>query len=172
MPFEFTLEAVLRFRESLEDREKLRLAALVSRRAALVQEYEKSQAWTRLKQGQLNDSLVVEKMCAAHVQFVVTQLRAAEKARVLLQEQIIRLQQLIEQQVVVYRAARHKHELLKGMRESQFESYQAFESRRNQAQLDELFLLRRIRERPSQDLPSAPGNVAQKEGSQAVSPSF
>ncbi len=44
MAFQFTLEAVLRFRQSLEDRERLRLESLLARRAALLHELEQSQA--------------------------------------------------------------------------------------------------------------------------------
>ena len=43
MAFHFTLEAVLRFRQSLEDGELLRLQALLARRAALLNQREQMQ---------------------------------------------------------------------------------------------------------------------------------
>ncbi len=48
MAFHFTLEAVLRFRQSLEDRELLKLQSLLARRAALLNEQE------QLRQAALN----------------------------------------------------------------------------------------------------------------------
>ena len=51
MAFHFTLEAVLRLRQSLEDRELLLLQSLLTRRAALLSEVEQlSQSSLNLEQ--------------------------------------------------------------------------------------------------------------------------
>ena len=81
MAFQFTLEAVLRFRRALEAREEQRLAALLTRRATLLRSLEQSLHAGAQKKSDLQQFMSEAEIPMAEIQFVMAQLRAMERYR-------------------------------------------------------------------------------------------
>lgn len=148
MPFRFALDTLLRYRRGLEEQERLRLQALLARRA------EKQAEIGRLKGAllALSSSLLLsmEKadVPAGELQFASLQNNAAQSAVAGLQLQIQCLQKEIEVQRERYSNERRRSELLQSLRDVQWREYQLLERRREQASLDEVHLLRNPNRRP------------------------
>ncbi len=144
MPFRFSLSAVLRYRESIEQREHLALESI---------QQEIARVELRIRQ--------VEEGCAA-----ATQNRAAELARgtraaevqnayeyeSALEQQLEALRALLQelkmkwrQQLASYELARRNRETLDKLREKQLDAYSREQAKREQAGLDDIFLARRGR---------------------------
>jgi flagellar export protein FliJ len=145
MAFRFSLEAVLRYRRSLEDGEKMRLQALLARRAALQAELERVRHAYLQLQTALNQELQRAPVPAIEIQFSVAGLRSSQRREAGLQSQMQQLQAEITQQTARYRQEQRKREMLESLREAQLSDYRLNQQRRQQALLDELFLLRRGR---------------------------
>ncbi len=145
MAFHFTLAAVLRYRQSLEEREELRLHALLARRATLLQELEQLRDAGRRLQTAIHRTLQQAAVAAAEIQFSVAQLNNLERQRALLESGLLKLGSEIAQQTQRYRQERQKREVLESLREVQWREYRVRQQRREQAMLDELHLLRRGR---------------------------
>ncbi len=155
MSFRFNLETVLRLRRSLEERERLRLMELFAQREALRRELQELQNARSRGQEQMQESMLGQGVRAAEIHFLTALLQANEFCRKSLQSRIEDLQTTIQKQVDLYRSERQKREILESLREEQIRKFRFEQQRREQSQLDELHLLRRIRER--RFLPSAMG---------------
>ncbi len=147
MAFQFTLEAIRRYRQSLEDGERLRLEGLLGRRTALLHELEQSTAASFQLQQDVQCGLIARPIPAAEIHFTVARLDAIANRRALLQRQMEELQVAISQQMVRFQQARRKREVLDSLRDSQLREYRMQQQRRQQVQLDELHLLGRARNR-------------------------
>ena len=145
MAFQFTLEAVRRFRQSLEDREWLRLESLLARRAALVHEIERSQEAGLQLQLHLQHSLIASPTPGAEIHFEVARLDVMAGRQKLLQRQLQELQTAVAEQMSRFQQERQKREVLDALRDSQWREYRVVQRRREQAQLDELHLMGRGR---------------------------
>lgn len=145
MAFHFTLAAVLRYRQSLEEREELRLHGLLVRRATLLQELEQSRGARRQLQTALHHALQQAAIAAAEIQFAMAQLNGLERQLAVLESRRLKLAGEIAQQTARYRQERQKREVLESLREAQWREYRVRQQRREQAMLDELHLLRRGR---------------------------
>jgi flagellar export protein FliJ len=145
MAFQFTLEAVLRFRQSLEDRERLRLESLLARRAALLHELEQSQAASLQLQHDLQRGLIAQPTPAAEIHFNIARLDAIASQQKRLQGQLQELQTAVAEQMLRFQQERRKREVLDALHDSQWREYRVLRQRREQARLDELHLLGRVR---------------------------
>ena len=145
MAFHFTLAAVLRYRQSLEEREELRLHGLLVRRATLLQELEQSRDARLQLQTAIHRTLQQTAVAAAEIQFAMAQLHGLERQQALLESRLRTLESEIAQQTARYRQERQKREVLESLREVQWREYRIRQQRREQAMLDELHLLRRGR---------------------------
>ena len=145
MPFRFTLEAVLGYRRSLEDREKMRLQPLLARRAAGQEELQRVRDAQRHLQTALHQELQRAPTPAIAVQFSVACLDSMENRQTRLQSQLQQLQKEIAQQMACYQQERCKREVLESLRDAQLRDYRLTQQRREQARLDEMHLLRRGR---------------------------
>ncbi len=154
MAFQFTLEAVLRFRRALEAREEQRLAALLTRRATLLRSLEQSLHAGAQKKSDLQQFMSEAEIPMAEIQFVMAQLRARERYRSSLRYLLQQLQREIEPQTSLCREAQRRRQLLESVRENQLREYRLRELRREQSRLDELYLIRRLRAGAGHDLPS------------------
>lgn len=143
MAFHFTLEAVLRFRQSLEDGELLRLQALLARRAALLNQREQMQQAALHLQEETKRALQRQPMPAVEIHFVMARLHALERRQQLLQEQSYELEPAIMEQRSLFQQQRRNREVLETLRDAQLRDYRLVEQRREQARLDEMHLLRR-----------------------------
>jgi len=139
MAFRFSLAAVLKLRESVEQREHFKLLKIqleITELSAEIRRTEESQSAaeagrkTELAQGMpaghLRDSYERARLC--------TQMRETLKSR--LKEAEIRQQQ----QLKSYRIARQGREVLEKLREQQFSEYVRIRDKRQQALVDDLFL--------------------------------
>jgi flagellar export protein FliJ len=145
MAFHFTLAAVLRYRQSLEEREEQRLHGLLAQRATLLQELDQSRDARLHLQTATRRHLQQSAVPAAEIQFVVAQINGLERQLAVLQSRQLKIEAEIARQTACYRQERQKREVLESLRELQLRDYRVRQQRREQAMLDELHLLRRGR---------------------------
>jgi flagellar export protein FliJ len=143
MAFHFTLEAVLRLRQSLEDRELLLLQSLLTRRAALRSEVEQLRQSSFNLEQEAKQAMLLRPTPAVEIHFAMARLQGLDRRQQLLREQLRQLESAIVEQRLRYRQQRRNREALEALREAQLRDYQLTQRRREQAQLDELHLLRR-----------------------------
>ena len=142
MAFHFPLQAVLHFRKSLEHQQELRLRAAnqqVARVRHLIEQMDQRRRQLDSTQTQQLSSGTT----AAELQFGLLCDSELLRHRVVLEQELGRLQQLREQQRQVFQQARRARETLESLRDQQFRVYQKESARREQRSLDDLFLMRR-----------------------------
>jgi len=141
MAFHFTLEAVFRLRHGQERMERLRLDAILS---------ELAQARARLQQmsGQFLESRrrfqkeLGETLAGSALQFESLRVAGVAAARLSLQGQIGEMEQRRSLQMQKYLQARQRREILENLRQRKLDQYRIEQSRREQRELDDLFLMR------------------------------
>jgi flagellar biosynthesis chaperone FliJ len=143
MAFHFTLEAVLRLRQSLENRELLRLQSLLTRRAFLLRELEESQQLRLNLQQGTKQAMLQRPTPAVEIHFAMARLHALEWQQQIIHQQLRELEAAIVEQRSRFQQERRKRDMLESLRDAQLRDYQQMQRRREQAQLDELHLLRR-----------------------------
>ena len=144
MSFQFPLAAVLRYRESIEQREYFALERIqqevVRTELRICQVENDCSVATQNRLAELAKGI-----CAAEVQSAYECQRALEQQsealRALLQELKIKWRQ----QLVSYEVARRNRETLEKLREKQRDAYVREQAKREQAVIDDLFLSRRGR---------------------------
>lgn len=141
MAFHFTLEAVLRLRRSLEDRELLLLQTLFARRATLTQELEQlHQADFNLKEE--TGRALEQPTPAVEIHFTMVRLQGISRRQQLVQTELRQLEIAIAEQRLRFETQRRSREVLEALRDEQWSEYRLARHRREQAQLDELHRLR------------------------------
>jgi len=143
MAFHFTLEAVLRLRQSLEDRELLLLQSLLTRRAALRSEVEQLRQSSFNLEQEAKQAMLLRPTPAVEIHFAMARLQGLDGRLQLLREQLRQVESAIVEQRLRYQQQRRNREALEALREAQLRDYRLTQRRREQAQLDELYLLRR-----------------------------
>ena len=144
MSFQFPLAAVLRYRESLEQREYLALEKIQQEIVRVQLRISKTE----------ND-------CAVATQSRLAELTQGTRAAVVqsayeyqraLEQQLEKLLALLQelktkwrQQLACYEMARRNRETLEKLREKQLDAYRREQAKRAQAVIDDLFLSRRRR---------------------------
>jgi flagellar export protein FliJ len=141
MAFRFSLQSVLRIRETLERVELQKLQALIAQANAARAEIEalardRENSWRALQQAAVGGVSGVE----LQVETQREQARAVRRQE--LARKLTAAEQAERQQLARYRQARQQREILSTLRENQLAAYNLEESRRQQQVLDELFLLR------------------------------
>ena len=142
MGFRYTLQSLLRVRQSLERREEQRLiaaAAGVAQIRTRIEEVERERLQTR---GTVLEE-VSNGVFGATLQFVAVCDAAAALACAKLQTQLAQAEHCRQEQLRIYREARQKREILEGLREQQEDLYDQQCLRRDQELADEAFLLHR-----------------------------
>jgi flagellar FliJ protein len=140
MPFRFTLQAVLRWRESFERRERLRLAMIT--RETLKARRERDEA--KLERGSSIaefQSKLQRGMNSAEMQFELASDRARQRRIASLIDHFSKLEYLRRQQLEVFRKAQQQRKILENLRDRQLATYQLILARRLQQEMDERFLL-------------------------------
>ena len=141
MAFRFTLDAVLRFRESVEHSEEATLLLIVQQIIAAERELQQVDAEQVRIRGQRERDLAL-KLPAAHLREIAERELGLKVAADGLR---LRLRQLEAQrlaQLAVYQTARQDREVLSELRERQRHAYQLNQKRQEQKTLDDLFLAR------------------------------
>lgn len=141
MAFRFSLEVVLRIRASQERRERLKLEAVLSEKSRLrarLQNLTSEIMESRLRF--LND--LAASMSGAELQMESRRQAGVAALRERLVQQIKELEKLSAAQMRVYVQARQRREAMESLRQSKFSEFQIEQSRREQQDLDDLFLTR------------------------------
>jgi flagellar export protein FliJ len=144
MAFRFSLESVLRVRESIERREERALKKIQMEMARVSNQIEELNARIGRAQGERNEALQ-QPMPASHLQAMLSQTDSAVAARDALQATLRGLEEQRKQQMKVYQAAHRDHETLIEMRSQQRTAYLQEQTRMEQKYLDDLFVARRQR---------------------------
>jgi len=160
MAFRYSLQAILRLRQSLERQEEQRLfaiAAIVGRLRGEIEWIEeirleaRRSALARLMQAGLGAELQFASVCdeayARRQDQLQRDMQTAEKKRV--------------EQLRIYQMARQKRETFEGLRDRQEAVYKLDAARREQQRADEMFLVRLIAESRDEILPSGAAESAQ-----------
>ena len=145
MPFRFSLAAVLRLRQSLEDRERLHLETLHIRRAALLREAQQTREAALQLQRSWRERLQQTSAVGAELKFFASVDSGFDQRRQQLQGALQQVEQQIAEQTRRYAEQRQKRDVLESVRESRLAEYRVQQQRREQAAIDELHLLRRHR---------------------------
>jgi flagellar export protein FliJ len=144
MSFQFTLAAVLVYRESLEHREYVVLEQIqqeITRTEALILQVEEWRAGAAKQRA----AELAHGVPSFQLQQAYEHELALERYRDLQQGKLRELKGRLQQQLKKYELARQKRRVLDELREHQLEVYNRSQARRQQHLLDELFLARRRR---------------------------
>ncbi len=142
MPFQFSLEPLLKLRKSYERLERLHLLGIVAIMVRVREELsaldtESGDARRRLQETLASGLAGVE----IHLEAACEKLRADRRQG--LNSRLADLAQKHEKQRLVYLNARRKREILENLRDRQWDDYRRTQDRREQRDLDELHLLHR-----------------------------
>lgn len=141
MAFRFPLAAVFHFRKSVEHQQELRLRAAnqqVARVRHLIGQLDE-----RISQMQTHQSQELGAgTTAAELRFTLLCETAVWQQRQDVERELLRLQHLRDQQQRIFQQARRERETFESLHDHQLREYERAESRREQRQLDDLFLLR------------------------------
>jgi flagellar protein FliJ len=144
MSFQFPLAAVLRYRESLEQREYLALERIqqevtrVELRIRQVEEACSTASQTRAAE-------LARGIRAVEVQAAYEYQKALDQQREALLTLLQELKMKWRQQLASYELARRNRETLEKLREKQFDIYVREQAKREQSVIDDIFLSRRGR---------------------------
>ena len=141
MAFLYSLQTLLRLRQSLERQEEQRLfalAALVARLRAEIEQLKQEDIEARRAQiGEMADVIL-----GASLHFASVRGTAMDNARRKLELQLEDAERKHLAQLRAYQAARQKREILEGLRERQEAAYELEYARHEQQTADEAFLTR------------------------------
>ena len=142
MAFNFSLQSILHFRQSVEHQQELRLRAAnqkVGRAQHGIEQIDLRRAVLLAEQTRQLGAGV----SAAELRFGLLCEAELLRQRRDLELQLVRLQQLRDQQREIFQQARRTRETLEAVRDQQLCTYKQEAARREQRHLDDLFLLRR-----------------------------
>ncbi len=144
MAFQFSLAAVLRYRQNLEEQERLSLQSLYTRQASMLQELQQTREARRRAQRSIWSNLQEAPVAAATLQLCAASCEGLERRQQQLQVSLQRLQTEIAVQAQRYQQRRRERRVLEALRDSRLSEYRIQQRRREQAKTDELFLLQRL----------------------------
>jgi flagellar export protein FliJ len=142
MPFHFSLQAVLHLYQSLEHQQELRLRAAnqqVARVRHMIEQLDAVKQQNRARQSQELQAGIT----SAELEFARNMASALMKRRGEFEVELVRTQQLRDEQQRNFHIARRRRETLSSLRETKLHQYQREAARRDQRQADDAFLLRR-----------------------------
>ena len=142
MPFHFPLAAVLRYRESIERRERLvleRIQQEIARVELQIRQIEDACSGASERRG----AELARGMSAAEMQSAYEYQQALEQQGDTLRSQWLEWKKRWRQQLTAYDLARRNRETLERLRAKQLEIYSREQAKRGQAIIDDLFLSRR-----------------------------
>jgi flagellar export protein FliJ len=142
MPFQFPLQNILHYRQSLEHQQELRLRA-ANQQVARVQRLGEQIDGRRRELQEARSAALSAGVSSAELRFALRCEAELVRRRWELQQELERQQQLRDQQREIFQQARRTRETLEGVRDQQARLYQREAARREQRNLDDLFLLRK-----------------------------
>jgi flagellar biosynthesis chaperone FliJ len=144
MAFHFPLEAILRLRRGQERAERLKLEAIASEQALARNQLENLTQQFFASRRRFQQQLGDEKF-GAELQFEDARSERVAAARRALELRVAELEQERLKQVGKYKKAHQSREVLENLRGRKFALYVQMLSRREQQELDDLFLMRKDR---------------------------
>jgi len=141
MPFHFSLEAVLHLRRSIEHQQELRLQAANQQVARVRHALEAAANRINETQARAAEELRTGTTAAA-IQFALQCEATLQRHRQELRRELARAEGLRNQQQRIFEQARRERETFESLRQQQLREYQRDAARRQQRQVDDLFLLR------------------------------
>lgn len=141
MAFHFPLEAVLRLRRGQERMQRLKLEAIASEQAKAKLQLE-IVTQQSLESRRRFQERMGQDTSGSELQFEDMRRERAKAALRALETRIAELEKLRLKQVEVFIKARQGREILESLRDKKYEVYRQLLSRREQQQLDDLFLMR------------------------------
>ncbi len=147
MPFRFSLQAVLRFRESFELRERQRLQVITREVVKAQQQREEAKLDRANALVQLQKKLH-QGMTAMEMQFELACDRARLRRIAVLHQHASKLEELRNRQLEVFRKAQQQRQILENLRGRQLAAYQLVQARRDQQMVDDRFLMARAGRTP------------------------
>lgn len=144
MAFHFRLQPLLRLRQSLEDRERLRLKLILSAINQLRLQCERLDQDVADTAQDLYQHLAAG-MAAADVQLVRVRIVSSRRRKELLLQKMAAMTEQRNKQERAFREAQRKRKILERLRELQLDAYHREQARREQQRLDDEFGLRRAR---------------------------
>ena len=152
MPFRFSLQAVLRCRESFERRERQRLQMITREVVKAKQQRDQAKVDRATSLAEFQKRLH-EGMNVMEMQFELACDRARLRRIAALNDHFAKLEDLRRRQVDVFRKAQQQRKILENLRERQLAAYQLLQARREQQQMDDRFLITHARHFSSSQLP-------------------
>jgi flagellar export protein FliJ len=144
MPFRFSLQSVLHLYQSIEHQQELRLRAANQQVARVRHMIEQVEAHKQQRRSQQSVELQAG-TTGAELQFEQIMESSLRRRREELEAELMRVQQLRDEQQRNFRQARRRRETLDSLRETRLHRYQREAQRSEQLQQDDSFLLRRKR---------------------------
>jgi len=141
MAFRFPLEAVFHLRQSVERQHELRLGVanqMVAGVRHLLEQFERRIAEIRARERQELSAGTT----SAELRFALLSEAALHQRRGEIQRELSRLEALRDQQQEIFRQARRERETFESLRNRCRADYLRDRTRREQRQLDDLYLLR------------------------------
>jgi flagellar export protein FliJ len=146
MAFRFSLSAVLKYRKNLEQREYLALGRVQQEIAQVETQLSRCEDWLA-EITSLRTAETVRGIASVHLQDAYQRERGLEIQRDELQARLEELKIKRLQCLKAYELARQKREILEELRTQQLDAYVSDQSRREQRQVDDMFLSRMKRHR-------------------------
>jgi len=141
MAFRFTLAAVLKYRENLEQREYLALGRVQQEIVQVELELQQCEE-RRSEAARRRETETAFGIASVHLQEAYERERSLESQRDELEVKKRELKVKRQQCLKAYELARQKREVLEELRSRQLDAYVLDQSRRQQRQIDDLFLSR------------------------------
>jgi flagellar export protein FliJ len=142
MAFHFSLKALLRLRESVERAELMRLQTIAAQAVQLRLEIESIDSEIRTRRQELFDHTATG-ISGAELHLAALSEAARQQRRTQTLTKLHEVEQLRKKQQLRYTHAHQQREILSNLRERQLAVYVREQNRREQQQVDELFLIRR-----------------------------
>ncbi|HEV2469749.1 MAG TPA: flagellar export protein FliJ [Candidatus Sulfotelmatobacter sp.] len=148
MPFQFSLQAVLNLRQSVEYQQELRLRAANQQLSAMRHLIDVIEQ--RIGQLEnLSHSAINAGLSASEMHFNLVVKSRLESQRQEAGRELLRLQNLRDAQQRIFQQARRERETFETLRDQQLREYIRAASRREQRYADDVFLLRQVFRRHS-----------------------
>jgi len=144
MAFHFPLQPVLRLRQSLEERERLRLALIISALNQLRLQCETLDQQVATAASSLCERLQ-SGMAAGEVQLVRAGMASCRRQKEGLLQRIAALQEQRNQQERAFREAQRHRKVMERLRDLKLDAYRKDQARREQQRLDDQFGQRHAR---------------------------
>ena len=144
MAFQFSLATVLRVRGIIEEREEGILQKILSEISSILDDLERTDDQLAALDAS-RDADVFKARIGIQVHASYGEVNDLKQRRKDLEEQIQKLEQARDEQLIIYEAARRDREMLTDMREKKRTAYDSDMSKREQKTLDDNYIARRGR---------------------------